>query len=212
MTGTGSSPSAGKGRATPASAHPVQAQPGQHPQHGQQHGGKQVRRSAGIVLYRLAGDRPEVLLGHMGGPFWRRKDTGAWTIPKGGYTAEEDAEVAARREYAEEIGHPVPDGELIPLGEVLQANGKIVTAWAVRGDLDPATARSNTFEVEWPPGSGRREPFPELDRVAWFSVEEAAGKAVAAQAAFFHRLVEALTNPGRTPVETATGTTSDTST
>jgi len=156
-------------------------------------GNKPIRRSAGIVLFRVADGTPQVLLGHMGGPFWRRKDAGAWTIPKGGYDPGEDALEAARREYAEEIGHPVPEGDLLPLGEVLQANGKIVTAWAVRGDLDPETSRSNTFELEWPPGSGRRQLFPELDRVAWFSLEQAAAKAVAAQGAFFERLAAALT-------------------
>lgn len=154
--------------------------------------GKPLRHSAGIVLFRVVAGQPEVLLGHMGGPYWRRRDAGAWTIPKGGYTAGEDPLEAARREYEEEIGHPVPDGELLELGEVLQSNGKIVTAWAVEGDLDPGDARSNTFELEWPPGSGRRESYPELDRVAWFGLEEAAAKAVAAQAALFDRLGRAL--------------------
>ena len=164
------------------------------PAHGTAvHSGKPVRRSAGIVLYRIVDGEPQVLLGHMGGPFWRRKDAGAWTIPKGGYPPEEDALVAARREYAEEVGHPVPAAEPLPLGEVLQANGKIVTAWAVEGDLDPTSARSNFFHLEWPPGSGRQEAFPELDRVAWFSLEQAAAKAVAAQGAFFERLAAALT-------------------
>ena len=154
--------------------------------------GKPLRRSAGIVLFRRTGSEPQVLLGHMGGPYWRRKDAGAWTIPKGGYTDDEDPIEAARREYAEEIGNPVPDGELIALGEVLQANKKIVVAWALEGDLDPAIARSNTFELEWPPGSGQRRTYPELDRVAWFGLAEAATKAVAAQAAFFQRLERAL--------------------
>jgi predicted NUDIX family NTP pyrophosphohydrolase len=155
--------------------------------------GKPLRRSAGIVLFRWSDDGvPEVLLGHMGGPFWRRKDAGAWTIPKGGYTDDEEALDAARREYAEEIGHPVPEGELIPLGTTLQANGKIVTAWAVEGRLDPADARSNTFELEWPPGSGRRQTYPELDRVAWFTLPAARDRAVAAQGVLFERLDEAL--------------------
>jgi predicted NUDIX family NTP pyrophosphohydrolase len=157
------------------------------------HDGRPVRRSAGIVLYRIVDDEPQVLLGHMGGPFWRRRDVGAWTIPKGGYPPEEDALIAARREYAEEIGHPAPDTEPLPLGEVLQANGKIVTAWAIEGDLDPSTARSNTFVLEWPPGSGQRQSFPELDRVAWFSIPQARAKAVAAQGEFFERLAAALT-------------------
>jgi predicted NUDIX family NTP pyrophosphohydrolase len=172
-------PSTSNGTARAAAGHPAP-------------NAKPVRRSAGIVLYRLVNGEPQVLLGHMGGPFWRRKDAGAWTIPKGGYPPEEDALVAARREYQEEIGHPVPPGRLLPLGEVLQGNGKIVTAWAVQGDLDPASARSNSFEVEWPPGSGRAQPFPELDRVAWFSIGEAGAKAVPAQSAFFQRLAESL--------------------
>lgn len=155
--------------------------------------GKPLRRSAGIVLFRFHSAGPQVLLGHMGGPFWRRKDAGAWTIPKGGYDNGEDALEAARREYAEEIGHAVPPGELIPLGEVLQSNGKIVIAWAIEGDLDPGQARSNTFELEWPPGSGNRQVYPELDRVAWFTLAEAGRKVVAAQAAFFERLGDALT-------------------
>jgi predicted NUDIX family NTP pyrophosphohydrolase len=155
--------------------------------------GKPLRRSAGIVLFRVQDGQPQVLLGHMGGPFWRRKDAGAWTIPKGGYDDdEEDPLEAARREYAEEIGHHVPSGELIPLGQVLQSNGKIVIAWAIEGDLDPADARSNTFELEWPPHSGKRQTYPELDRVAWFALPEAAAKAVAAQSTFFERLGQAL--------------------
>lgn len=154
--------------------------------------GKPLRRSAGIVLFRLRDGAPEILLGHMGGPFWRRRDAGAWTIPKGGYTDDEDSLEAARREFAEEIGHPVPDGELIPLGAVLQSNGKLVTAWAVEGDLDPSQARSNTFELEWPPGSGRRQAYPELDRVAWFTLDRARQVAVRAQAALFDRLADAL--------------------
>jgi predicted NUDIX family NTP pyrophosphohydrolase len=161
--------------------------------------GKPLRRSAGIVLFRLHDAGPQVLLGHMGGPFWRHKDAGAWSIPKGGYDDDEDPIEAARREYAEEIGHEPPDGELIPLGEVLQSNGKIVIAWAVEGDLDPADARSNTFELEWPPHSGKRQTYPELDRVAWFSLGEAATKAVAAQAALFARLGQALARPSQTP-------------
>lgn len=158
--------------------------------------GKPLRRSAGIVLFRVEAGQPEVLLGHMGGPYWRRKDAGAWTIPKGGHSDDEDPLEAARREYAEEIGHPVPNGQLIELGEVLQSNGKIVVAWAVEGDLDPAQARSNTFELEWPPGSGRRQTYPELDRVAWFPLPEAEAKAVSAQAAFFERLGRALSGRG----------------
>jgi predicted NUDIX family NTP pyrophosphohydrolase len=153
------------------------------------------RQSAGILLYRRSPGL-EVLLGHMGGPMWQRRDAGAWSIPKGGYTDDEDAFTAALREFAEEVGVPVPATvpaeEFLDLGEVLQASGKYVRAWAAPGDLDPAVARSNTFEVEWPPGSGRMQAFPEIDRVAWFPPETARSKVVAAQAAFVDRLVEAL--------------------
>jgi predicted NUDIX family NTP pyrophosphohydrolase len=147
-----------------------------------------------VLLYRFPpGSRvPEVLLGHMGGPMWQRRDVGAWSIPKGGYT-EEDAFAAALREFQEEVGVPVPAQHFVDLGEVQQSSGKYVRAWAAEGDLDPATAVSNTFEVEWPPGSGRRQPFPEFDRVAWFSPEEAMAKIVTAQATFVERLLAALT-------------------
>ncbi len=154
------------------------------------------RQSAGILLYRPAPGGIEVLLGHMGGPMWSRRDAGAWSIPKGGYTDEEDAFAAALREFAEEVGRPVPadvrSEDYVDLGEVLQASGKYVRAWAVRGDLDPATASSNTFELEWPPGSGRLQAFPEFDRVAWFDPGTARAKIVTAQAAFVDRLLAAL--------------------
>jgi predicted NUDIX family NTP pyrophosphohydrolase len=156
---------------------------------------RQRRQSAGVLLYRFRPDGPgvpEVLLGHMGGPLWRRRDAGAWSIPKGGYTGEEDAFAAALREFEEEVGLPVPAEHFVDLGEVQQANGKYVRAWAAEGDLDPSAAVSNTFEVEWPPGSGRLQPFPELDRVAWFSPEEAKARIVTAQAAFVERLLAAL--------------------
>jgi predicted NUDIX family NTP pyrophosphohydrolase len=163
---------------------------------------RQRRQSAGILLYRFprqvpaGGLVPEVLLGHMGGPMWRRRDVGAWSIPKGGYTDEEDAFDAALREFEEEVGRPVPvdagTARFVDLGEVQQASGKYVRAWAAEGDLDPATAVSNTFEVEWPPGSGRLQPFPEFDRVAWFGPEEAMSKIVTAQSAFVERLLAAL--------------------
>ncbi len=128
----------------------------------------------------------------MGGPLWRRRDSGAWSIPKGGFTDEEDAFAAALREFEEEVGKPVPAEHFVDLGEVQQAGGKYVRAWAAEGDLDPATAVSNTFEVEWPPGSGRLQAFPEFDRVAWFSPQEAMTRIVAAQATFVERLLEAL--------------------
>ncbi len=155
----------------------------------QQGAAKPRRYSAGILLYRRTLDgRLQVLLGHMGGPLWQRRDVGAWSIPKGGYAAGEDPLEAARREYVEEVGHPVPDAPMIPLGDVVQANNKLVSAWAVEGDLDPAEAVSNTFQVEWPPRSGRMQSFPEFDRVAWFELDDARAKIVAAQASFVDRL------------------------
>jgi predicted NUDIX family NTP pyrophosphohydrolase len=143
-----------------------------------------------VLLYRIQGDELQVLLAHMGGPFWARKDEHAWSIPKGEYGSDEDPLTAARREFAEELGAPPPDGPLLELGEVRQSGGKSVTVWAVEGEFDPATAVSNTFELEWPPRSGRMQTFPEIDRVAWFDIETARTKLIAAQAAFLDRLVE----------------------
>jgi predicted NUDIX family NTP pyrophosphohydrolase len=125
----------------------------------------------------------------MGGPLWSRKDEHAWTIPKGEYAADEDPLAAARREFAEELGSPPPDGPWLALGDVRQSGGKAVTAWAVEGQFDPQTAVSNTFELEWPPRSGRLQSFPEVDRAAWFDVDTARTKLIAAQAAFLDRLV-----------------------
>jgi len=151
-----------------------------------------TRRSAGILVHRRTGGGVEVLLGHMGGPLWARRDEGAWTVPKGEVAAGEEDETAARREFVEELGLPVPDGPLLPLGEVRQSGGKTVVAWAVEGDLDPEQVVPGTFEMEWPPRSGRRQAFPELDRVAWVPVAEAGPRLVVAQRAFVDRLVEAL--------------------
>ncbi|MEV5935021.1 NUDIX domain-containing protein [Streptomyces sp. NPDC093250] len=147
-------------------------------------------RSAGLLLYRHTPQGLEVLLGHMGGPFFRNRDTGAWTVPKGEYGPEEPAWEAARREFEEELGLPPPDGEAVPLGEVRQTGGKTVTAWAVEADLDPETVDPGTFEMEWPPKSGRIQEFPELDRVAWFPLDRAREVIVPAQAAFLDRLAE----------------------
>jgi predicted NUDIX family NTP pyrophosphohydrolase len=149
-----------------------------------------VKRSAGLLLFRSSDDGPEVLLGHMGGPFFARRDAGAWTVPKGEYEPGESAWDAARREFREELGLPPPDGEAIDLGEVRQTGGKIVTAWAVAADLDPATIVPGTFRMEWPPRSGQLREFPELDRVAWFGLERAREVIVKAQAAFLDRLAE----------------------
>ncbi|MEU5751115.1 NUDIX domain-containing protein [Streptomyces sp. NPDC047829] len=149
-----------------------------------------MRRSAGLLLHRPAAEGREVLLGHMGGPFYARRDAGAWTVPKGEYEPVEEAWDAARREFEEELGLPPPEGEALPLGEVRQAGGKVVTVWAVEADLDPATVVPGTFRMEWPPRSGRIEEFPELDRVAWFPVDRAREVIVKAQAAFLDRLAE----------------------
>jgi len=152
-----------------------------------------VRRSAGLLVYRVGASGVEVLLGHMGGPLWARRDEGGWTLPKGEYdAASEEPLAAARREFTEELGLPAPDGAVLPLGEVIQAGGKRVVAFAVEGDLDPDTVVPGTFEMVWPPRSGRVRSFPELDRVAWFALAAAAPKLVAAQRTFLDRLAAAL--------------------
>ncbi|MER5792928.1 NUDIX domain-containing protein [Streptomyces sp. NPDC001980] len=148
------------------------------------------KRSAGLLLFRHTGEGLEVLLGHMGGPFFAKKDAGAWTVPKGEYEPDEPAWEAARREFREELGLAPPDGEAIELGEVRQTNGKIVTAWAIEADLDPATIEPGTFAMEWPPRSGRIQEFPELDRVAWLTPDRAREVIVKAQATFLDRLAE----------------------
>jgi predicted NUDIX family NTP pyrophosphohydrolase len=149
------------------------------------------RRSAGILLHRDIGRGLQVLLVHPGGPFWVRRDAGAWSIPKGEYEADEDPVDAARREFAEELGVAPPPGELADLGEVRQKSGKFVRAWALAGDFDPGVIVSNTFELEWPPRSGRMREFPEVDRAQWFGLEEAHEKINPAQATLLDRLVEA---------------------
>jgi predicted NUDIX family NTP pyrophosphohydrolase len=148
-----------------------------------------MRRSAGIVLWRSAPGGPEVLLGHMGGPYWARRDAGAWTIPKGELEPDEEPLAVARREFEEEIGTPVPGTEYVDLGEIRQAGGKVVRAWAVEGDLDATSIVSNTFEIEWPPRSGRLQAFPELDRAEWFDLTTARSRIVAGQRAFLDRLI-----------------------
>jgi predicted NUDIX family NTP pyrophosphohydrolase len=149
-----------------------------------------TRRSAGLLLFRHTDDGLEVLLGHMGGPYFAKKDAGAWTVPKGEHEPDEPAWEAARREFQEELGLAPPDGEAVPLGEVAQAGGKIVTAWAVEADLDPESIHPGTFTLEWPPRSGRVREFPELDRVAWFGLDRARAVIITAQAAFLDRLAE----------------------
>ncbi|MFD8841191.1 NUDIX domain-containing protein [Streptomyces pseudogriseolus] len=147
-------------------------------------------RSAGLLPFRRTGKDLEVLLGHMGGPFFARREVGAWTVVKGEYDPAEPAWDAARREFEEELGLPPPDGEAVPLGEVRQSGGKVVTAWAVEADLDPASVVPGTFTMEWPPRSGRTQEFPELDRVAWFPLDRARELIVSAQTAFLDRLAE----------------------
>jgi predicted NUDIX family NTP pyrophosphohydrolase len=149
------------------------------------------RRSAGLLVFRRTSDGClEVLIGHMGGPYWARKERGAWSIPKGEHPADEDPLAAARREFTEELGLPVPAGPTLPLGSVRQSGGKIVTVWAVQGDVDAATVVGGTFVLEWPPRSGVQCEFPELDRVAWTSVDRARELLVRAQVAFLDRLLE----------------------
>jgi predicted NUDIX family NTP pyrophosphohydrolase len=157
-----------------------------------------IRQSAGIVLFRRSGllsHEPEVLLAHPGGPFFARRDEGHWSIPKGEPDpADEDLLAVARREFVEEVGHPAPAGQPdgsppISLGTIVQKGGKVVHAWAIEGDLDPGAARSNVFEMEWPPNSGRREVFPEIDRVAWFAPDEARRRIKPTQIPFIDRLV-----------------------
>ncbi|MEV8592226.1 NUDIX domain-containing protein [Streptomyces sp. NPDC052012] len=147
-------------------------------------------RSAGLLLFRHTDQGLEVLLGHMGGPFFARRQTGAWTVIKGEYDPAEPAWEAALREFREELGLEPPDGQAVPLGEVRQSGGKIVTAWALEADLDPATVVPGTFEMEWPPKSGRIQEFPELDRVEWLALDRAREVIVKAQSAFLDRLAE----------------------
>jgi predicted NUDIX family NTP pyrophosphohydrolase len=153
------------------------------------------RRSAGLLLYRLRGGSPEVLLVHPGGPFWARKDLGAWTLPKGEPAPGEEPLEAARREFREETGFS-PEGPFLPLPPVRQRGGKEVLAWAVAGDVDPSALRSNTFSLEWPPRSGRRAEFPEVDRAAWFGIEAARERILPGQAPLLDELLRVL-GPGR---------------
>ena len=153
-----------------------------------------TKRSAGILLFRRRGGEVEFLLVHPGGPFWAKKDAGAWSIPKGGIEDEEEPRACAIRELEEELG-PAPALEpeqLIELGSVRQRAGKVVEAWAAEADFDPAELASNTFAMEWPPRSGREQEFPEVDRAGWFGLEQAREKVLAAQAEFLDRLLERI--------------------
>lgn len=147
--------------------------------------------SAGILLFRCKGKLIEVLLGHPGGPFWKKKDHGAWTIPKGLVALGEDPLDAARREFEEETGHQ-PGDEFIPLGEAKQPGGKTVHVWAAESDWNPDELKSNLFEMEWPPRSGKQQSFPELDRAAWFGFDEALMRILKGQAIFLDRLKDVV--------------------
>jgi predicted NUDIX family NTP pyrophosphohydrolase len=153
---------------------------------------KTGRTSAGLLLWRRSGGDLEVLLAHMGGPHWARKDHGHWTIPKGEVEPGEELEAVARREFQEETGHPAPVGGMTDLGSIRQKSGKVVVGFGAEGDLDPAAAFSNTYEMEWPPRSGRMQSFPEIDRVEWFDLPEARRRLKTAQVPFLDRLLEAL--------------------
>ena len=154
--------------------------------------------SAGVLLHHRTtdtGSRPEdleVLIGHMGGPFWARRDAGGWSIPKGEHEPDEDPLAAARREFAEELGQPVPADDFLALGSVTTSRGKVIRVWAAQGDLDVTTAVSNTFLLEWPKGSGHMAEFPELDRVAWMPLALARRRLVASQVPFLDRLLTLL--------------------
>lgn len=149
------------------------------------------KKSAGLLLYRENPDQSglEVLLVHPGGPFWQKRDDGAWTIPKGEFDDDEDPLTAAKREFEEETGTAPPDGEFIPLEPVKQPSGKIVYAWAINGEFDPAKLRSNMFPMEWPPHTGRLEQFPEIDRAAWLRPEIAKRKILKGQVPFIDQLL-----------------------
>jgi len=151
-----------------------------------------ARRSAGLLVHRERNGDPEVLLVHPGGPMWAKRDAGAWSIPKGEYESGEDALAAAKREFEEELGTAAPDGPLNDLGEVKQKSGKIVSAWAVAGDLDVTEITSNTVEVQWPPRSGKMLEIPEVDRAEWFAIHQAREKINPAQAELLDRLVAIL--------------------
>jgi predicted NUDIX family NTP pyrophosphohydrolase len=150
------------------------------------------KKSAGILMYRQRQGKLQVLLAHPGGPFWKNKDAGAWTIPKG-EIGDEDPLAAAQREFFEETGFEVA-GDFIPLTAITQKNGKLVQAWAVQGDLDETQVKSNEFELQWPPGSGRRMMVPEVDRAEWFGVDEAVKRINPAQAALVRELQNKLEN------------------
>jgi predicted NUDIX family NTP pyrophosphohydrolase len=153
------------------------------------------KRSAGLIMYRRPKDRLEIFLVHPGGPFWAKKDVGAWSIPKGEFDESEDPSAAARREFHEETGFSA-EGQLLELGAVKQAGGKVVTAWAFEGDCDPKDLVSNTCGIEWPPHSGRHLEFPEVDRGCWFSIAEAKERILKGQLPLLDRLIMMFPSAG----------------
>ena len=157
--------------------------------------GKPVKKSAGILLYRLLKNKPEFFLVHPGGPFWTNKDAGAWTIPKGEYDINEEPLAAAIREFSEETGHIIT-GNFISLTPIIQKAGKQVDAWALEGDIDTTNIRSNSFNIEWPPKSGNWKSYPEIDRAEWFDIKTAKEKINPAQVAFLEELIMKLDGPG----------------
>jgi len=157
-----------------------------------------IKQSAGLLLFRHRDDAIEILLGHPGGPFWRNKDAGSWSIPKGLVAEGETPLAAAKREFAEETGHR-PRGKSLPLGEARQPGGKIVHVWAVEDDWEPTGLQSNTFEMEWPPRSGQRQTFSELDRAEWFGMAEARVKVLKGQTVFLDRLLTVIADNSTMP-------------
>lgn len=151
-----------------------------------------AKQSAGILLYRTKNLSVEVLLVHAGGPFWAKKDNGAWSIPKGEFTDDEEPFTAAKREFSEELGSPAPEGEYIDLGSIKQSGGKTVYAWAIKADFDPSAIKSNTFSMEWPPKSGQEQEFPEVDKAAWVPLGKAEAKLFKGQVALLTLLAEKL--------------------
>ena len=149
------------------------------------------KRSAGLLMYRRRNSEIEVFLVHPGGPFWSKKDLGAWSIPKGEYLDAEDPLLSAKREFEEETGFP-PSGDFISLGDLRQPGGKIVSVWAFEGDCDPRKLKSNTFMLEWPPRSGRQIEVPEVDRGCWYSIEDARHRLLSGQRTFLDRLLKSV--------------------
>ncbi len=147
-----------------------------------------AKLSAGLLVYRVKEKNVEVFLVHPGGPFWVKKDDGAWSVPKGEYTAQEDPLEAAKREFKEETGFDPPAGKMMELKPIKQPSGKIVSVWAVEDDFEATKIKSNLFSMEWPPKSGRQQEFPEVDRAGWFSLDEAKGKILKGQAGFLEQL------------------------